>query len=282
MSHLPDPKDYLANIKPASEGRRIDEDLFGLRPERRRQDRRQRQVPVAVERRKHNRRAVQITPDQPFKGVAAIIDDTPIFGLGLSTIVKDMGIRTVGPLPSPEGLATQVGDRLDMVIVSHLDLDPLTVIDRVKTLPGQGNGQPASVLMILATLDPANLRKLLSRSVHGIIERSASVEDVQATIARILSGDRVIGGRPLAVLASAGLNPVADDTGIAAMANPLTPKEMEVLTQLALHGTNRDIAQTLCISEATVKTHLASIYSKLNVSGRREAVLQAVERGLLQ
>ncbi|MGY0406605.1 response regulator transcription factor [Pseudoalteromonas sp. SYSU M81241] len=42
------------------------------------------------------------------------------------------------------------------------------------------------------------------------------------------------------------------------------------------------MANALHVSEATVKTHLASIYNKLDVPGRREAVLVAVERGLLQ
>jgi DNA-binding NarL/FixJ family response regulator len=61
----------------------------------------------------------------------------------------------------------------------------------------------------------------------------------------------------------------------------LSAREMEVLRMVAAGSTNRQTAQQLFISEATVKTHLLHIYAKLDVSDRAAAVAQAYNRGLL-
>ncbi|MFC6345397.1 LuxR C-terminal-related transcriptional regulator, partial [Nocardioides hankookensis] len=64
-------------------------------------------------------------------------------------------------------------------------------------------------------------------------------------------------------------------------ATPLTPRELEVLEQLALGGGNADLARALFVSENTVKTHLASIYRKLEVDRRVDALRVARAHGLL-
>ena len=65
------------------------------------------------------------------------------------------------------------------------------------------------------------------------------------------------------------------------LVDPLTPREMEVLELLARRFTNREIASELVVSLGTVKTHTLSIYTKLDVHNRREAVNRAAELGLL-
>nr|WP_269778407.1 LuxR C-terminal-related transcriptional regulator [Nocardioides sp. MAH-18] len=61
----------------------------------------------------------------------------------------------------------------------------------------------------------------------------------------------------------------------------LTARELEVLQQLALGGGNADLARALFVSENTVKTHLASIYRKLDVDRRVDALRVARTHGLL-
>jgi ATP/maltotriose-dependent transcriptional regulator MalT len=62
---------------------------------------------------------------------------------------------------------------------------------------------------------------------------------------------------------------------------PLSQRELEVLELVAAGTTNREAAAKLFISEATVKSHLLNIYSKLGVSDRAAAVAEAFNRGLL-
>ena len=64
------------------------------------------------------------------------------------------------------------------------------------------------------------------------------------------------------------------------MSNALTPREMEVLSRIALGETNRQIAEELHISLSTVKRHLERILSKLGVSDRTQAAVKAIEIGL--
>jgi DNA-binding CsgD family transcriptional regulator len=90
----------------------------------------------------------------------------------------------------------------------------------------------------------------------------------------------VLSGGPLSVLASAGLRPTSD-AGDPEATDGLTRKELEVLSHLALHQSNAEIAARMHLSAATVKTHLSNIYSKLGVRSRREAVVAGVQRGLL-
>ena len=61
----------------------------------------------------------------------------------------------------------------------------------------------------------------------------------------------------------------------------LTPKEKEVLSLLAKGANNQEIANTLCVQDVTIKTHLNSIFKKLKVSNRTQAVLLAMEINLI-
>ena len=61
----------------------------------------------------------------------------------------------------------------------------------------------------------------------------------------------------------------------------LTDREREVLRPLALGESNKAIADVLCVSEETVKTHVGHILSKLGVENRAQAVVQALKRGLV-
>jgi DNA-binding NarL/FixJ family response regulator len=64
--------------------------------------------------------------------------------------------------------------------------------------------------------------------------------------------------------------------------NSLSVREIEVLSLVAGGASNREISRQLCISEATVKTHLVHIFGKLGVADRTAAVTTAVKRGILR
>jgi LuxR family maltose regulon positive regulatory protein len=66
-----------------------------------------------------------------------------------------------------------------------------------------------------------------------------------------------------------------------ALVEPLSDRELEVLQLIAQGLTNRQVAQRLFIAQGTVKAHASSIYGKLGVSNRTQAVAQATALGLL-
>jgi DNA-binding NarL/FixJ family response regulator len=61
----------------------------------------------------------------------------------------------------------------------------------------------------------------------------------------------------------------------------LTPRERDVLRQLALGRSNKDIGEALFIAEETVKTHVGHVLAKLHVENRAQATVQALKRGLI-
>lgn len=83
-----------------------------------------------------------------------------------------------------------------------------------------------------------------------------------------------LGGRALARL-------LDRERGLTEAARLLTPRELELVRMVAAGKRNRTIAETLHITEGTVKVHLHNVYDKLGVDGRVELVLYAQEKGLV-
>lgn len=123
------------------------------------------------------------------------------------------------------------------------------------------------------------LRALLREGVQAVISKSVGDEHLLDGIGRLRKGERVIDQRFLPLLFGGDLDAghaVGDPDSI------LTPRELEVLGELARGSSNKQIAETLFVGVSTVKTHLVRIYTKLEVDDRHRAVGRALELGLLK
>lgn len=198
-----------------------------------------------------------------------IADDHPIVRDGVTGMLAgDERIEVVGAASSgPEAVAKVT------------ELDPDVVLMDLR-MPG-GDGVPA--IEALRRRDRARPRILVlttfdaDRDIAGAIDAGAD-----GYLLKALGRDELIAA---VVDAAAGRSVLAPSAAQSLMARrhheELTDREVEVLTRIAGGGTNRTVAQGLVISEATVKTHLLHIYSKLGVRDRAAAVRVAYERGLL-
>ena len=137
----------------------------------------------------------------------------------------------------------------------------------------------------VALVDDARAAWLGSRldraatGAHAILTRDASTDEIVAAIVAVAAG--LVAVQPRA-LASAGEASDASETGAAEFrAEVLTARERVVLTELSRGEPNKVIAARLGISEHTVKFHVASIFAKLAVSSRTEAVARGVRLGLV-
>lgn len=128
---------------------------------------------------------------------------------------------------------------------------------------------PASAAVLFLSDEPLNPRAL-RRATHvwGILPTEASAEELEAAI-HALSQGLVVG--PAGLIFETEAEPT--DHG------PLTDREAEVLGLLSKGMANKQIAVALGISEHTVKFHVSSIYSKLNVTNRTEAVREGLRGG---
>ena len=138
---------------------------------------------------------------------------------------------------------------------------------------------PDTAILILTGFgDEDILLKAVEAGAHGFLLKDASNDEVVEAIHRLVKGESLVTPSMLRRL----LDEIAHRHEESHPShNQLTPREMEVLQALARGLRNEDIARELVISEKTVKTHLTSIFSKLQVEGRSQAIIYAIRHGLV-
>jgi len=129
----------------------------------------------------------------------------------------------------------------------------------------------SSAAMLLLSDDPLNVREMRRFSrVWGILPTESSAEELTAAI-HALSQGLIVGTSTLLFESDTESEPLSH--------GPLTDRESEVLGLVAKGLANKQIAVALGISEHTVKFHVSSIYTKLNVTNRTEAVREGLRGG---
>lgn len=136
---------------------------------------------------------------------------------------------------------------------------------------------PVGVLILTAYDDDPYVQAVLEAGANGYVLKNASSDEIVQAVHTVHEGqmalDPAIARKIVARWMSAGQTPPEP-----AEAQP-TPREMDVLQLMARGLTNKAIAAQLKISERTVQGHIASLFAKLSVSSRTEAVVRASQLG---
>jgi two-component system nitrate/nitrite response regulator NarL len=127
--------------------------------------------------------------------------------------------------------------------------------------------------VIAIVADEADAREALAAGARGALPRTADGDLLAAALRAATLG--------LVVLDEAFARSFTPAEPSAELAEPLTPRELEVLQRLTQGLSNKQIAQRLGVSEHTVKFHVNAILGKLGVQSRSEAIVQAVRLGLV-
>jgi NarL family two-component system response regulator YdfI len=153
-------------------------------------------------------------------------------------------------------------------------------------------GERVPAFVVIGGEESAWVREALREGVvRALLPRAASGGEIVAAVEAVSAGLVALDREALAALLSPPA-PQAEELLDATRANEhlppaqngrnaLTPREREVLEMLAEGLSNKEIAWRMSISEHTVKFHVASVFAKLDVSTRTEAVMQGLRRGLL-
>ena len=189
-----------------------------------------------------------------------------------------------------EGLAAMIGRQPDMMVLGEaangreavdlwrkhhpqvglLDLR-MPLLDAVGVIDEVRRQDAAARLIVLTTFDTDNeVSRAIKAGAKGYLLKDAPREELLECIRKVHAGETCIPPALVAKLA-AGMSSEA-----------LTGRELDVLTLLARGKSNKEIGADLYISETTVKSHLRSIFTKLNVLSRTEAITAASRRGLVQ
>jgi DNA-binding NarL/FixJ family response regulator len=185
-----------------------------------------------------------------------------------------------GTAEARAGLAALLGSDRLLVLPDGAETEPgaepgvlVILADGVSAPSLPGAGGPA-VVVILDRHDRSVTTRLLRAGARSVLPREASDEQIQAAVAAAAAG-------LVAVPAERGTPAVAARRAAGPAAQPLTPREAQVLNLIAAGLGNKLIARRLAISEHTVKSHVESVFGKLGVGTRAEAVTRGVQLGIV-
>jgi DNA-binding NarL/FixJ family response regulator len=205
---------------------------------------------------------------------AIVADELGLVRAGVTAVLEGCDVDVVAQTRSGRELVSLTTvDRPDLVVVgAPADLDVAEVVRRLVRL------RPHPAIVVL--LPPAQehvVRYLLGLGASGIALRSIEPEDLAEMVDGVRKGGRLVAPALQGALTGAFSLPALDDR----TTDVLSSREREVLVLLAEGRTNRDIANALSVTLATVKSHLVRVYAKLEARNRNEAVARAVSLGLL-
>ena len=204
-----------------------------------------------------------------------IADDHEIVRTGLRSILEGTEIEVIGEAIGGEDAVQKTMELAPDVVVLDIRMaggDGLNALGRIKLEKAD-----TPVLMFSTYDNPTYVARSVALGASGYLLKNAGCERVVDAIRRVAGGENVWTREELRRVTGALATPrLSSDIEV-----PLTQRESEVLRQLALGLTNKEIAMALSISYETVKEHVQHILRKVGVSDRTQAAVWAVRKGLV-
>ena len=200
-----------------------------------------------------------------------IVDDHPVVRDGLRGVIDgEPDMRVVGEAGhGAEALARVAADPVDVVL---MDLR-MPIMGGVEAIGQLRRRAPSVRVLVLTTFDTdRDVLPAIEAGATGYLLKDTPRDELLRAVRAAHRGEAVLSP----AVAGRLMGQVRTQTQ-----DQLSNRELEVLRLVAAGFTNREAAQKLFISEATVKTHLLHVYAKLEVRDRASAVAAGYQRGLL-
>jgi DNA-binding NarL/FixJ family response regulator len=215
-----------------------------------------------------------------------IADDQALVRTGFAMILSAAAIEVVGDAADGEAAIEAVRrTRPDVVLmdIRMPTVDGLTATRRLLAdAPRTMAGEPVRVI-ILTTFDlDEYVYAALRAGASGFLLKDVTPDHLVHAVRLVRDGDALLAPSITRRLVERFAAPAQERLTMAGGLETLTPREREVLTLLAGGLSNVELAGALQLSEATVKTHVTRILTKLNLRDRVQAVVLAYESGLVQ
>lgn len=208
-----------------------------------------------------------------------VVEDETLFRLGLQKLLSLNGdFEVIGEAADGQEALVKVEQLRPDVVIMDVNLPKLSGIGALEQMRERGWDTP---VILLSTFDEEeSFLKGMRCGASAFLRKDVPFADLISTIHAALRGERVF--RPTitdkAAQRLSSMKPVFDALDLP---DPLTRREIEVLRLMAAGLSNREIAGALGAGEATVKTHVSSILSKMGVRDRTRAVLRGLELGFV-
>lgn len=202
-----------------------------------------------------------------------LLDDHPVLRHGVRALLDTQpDLEVVAEAGSADEAIERAGAHDIDVALLDLDLGDGRP-DGIAAARGILRARPATRVIIFTAYDAdADIVRAIDAGAAGYLVKDSRPAELFAAIRSAAAGERTLTGRISERLRDRTRHP--DDV--------LTARELEVLALAASGLSNRDLAQALVVSEATVKTHLHHAFTKLGAENRQAAIATAVKRGLIR
>jgi DNA-binding NarL/FixJ family response regulator len=199
-----------------------------------------------------------------------IADDHAVVRRGLRTFLEVQGdIAVVGEAGDGAATVAAVAELRPDVVLLDLKLPGLDGVAVLRAL--RDAGTTARALVVTSFTELSTTVPAVRAGAAGVVYKDVDPQALAGAIRTVHAGHVVLPPDVAAALAAGEAGPHR--------LTRLTPRERDVLGEIALGRSNREIARALLLSEKTVKTHVSSILTKLALSDRTQAALYAVQHG---
>ena len=211
-----------------------------------------------------------------------VVDDHALFRRGIVTVLANQeNISVVGEAVNGLEAIAKVEELAPDVILMDLNMPQCSGLEATQAL--QAKAPHVNILVLTVSDNEADLFAAIKFGATGYILKNTEPEELIQAIYHIAQGGVIISPvmaiKLLAEFRDSGSGAKAEKT--ADEKDNMSPREDEVLQLVAQGATNKEIADSLFISENTVKTHLRNIMDKLHLANRSQAAAYAVKRGLV-
>jgi len=210
-----------------------------------------------------------------------LVDDQELVRAGLRQILTaHHGFTVLAEADSGSAALEEVRRRRPDVVVMDIRMRGMDGIEATRSIAGLAD--PPPVLVLTTFGEDEVLSGALRAGASGFQLKDAPGEDLIAAVRAVAAGqgwlDPAVTGRVLEAYRAGAPSPEAASRALAA----LTKREVEVLRLVGTGATNAEIAESLCIGEGTVKTHIGHLFTKLALRDRAAAIVFAFDHGVVR
>ena len=216
-----------------------------------------------------------------------IVDDHALFRVGIANILgREPDFEIVGEADDSRSAVDRAIETSPNVILMDLSLPQPGGIETTQRIKRE---LPSTAIIVLAVSEDEDaLFDAIKAGAAAFILKDVGPDDLVTIIRRVVSGEYLINDKVFAKpsVASRVLKEFRElavyGQEAAPIFAPLSPREVEILDNIAQGMTNKQVAYALSISEQTVKNHMSSILRKLSVNDRTQAVVYAMRQGWIK
>ncbi len=209
-----------------------------------------------------------------------IVDDQPVIRAGVARILgPDDGFEVVAECDDGDEVAAAVAAHRPDLVLMDIRMRRMDGVTATRQLTQAPDAPP---VLVLTTFDDDDaLWGALDAGAAGFTLKDASAEDLIAAARAVAGGAVWLDPKVVPRVLTAFRGTLRPRRAETIRLDQLTEREHDVLRHIARGATNTEVAASLLVSEATVKSHVGSIFSKLGVRDRAAAIVFAYDHGIV-